>query len=69
MSLILLILGIVLVLWALVDLLVGTSHLLPSIYGPGVRFTREDDGPVFYVVVLLKISGAGYLLADHFGLM
>lgn len=69
MDLILVILGVVLALWALADLLVGTSYLLPSIYGPGINFSREDDGPVFYVAVIVKLGGAGYLLAEHLGLI
>ena len=66
MTPVLLIIGVVLILWAMVDLVTGSCYLMPSIHRPGMRFTRDDDGPVFYVVVLIKLGGAGYLLLRGF---
>lgn len=43
----------------------GTQMMMIT-YRPGMHFSRDDDGPVFYVVVLIKFGGAGYLLLRDF---
>jgi hypothetical protein len=66
MNPILLVLALVLGIWVAYDLLTGTVKYYPGRFGPGAQFTREDDGPVFYIVVLMKGAGALYLLVSAF---
>jgi len=36
--------------------------LLPTIHSPGTRFTREDDGPIYYLAVAVRLGAGLYFL-------
>lgn len=56
------ILGLGLLIWGVVDLLTGQIVLLPTIHSPGWRFTREDDGPIYYLAVAVRIGAGLYFI-------
>lgn len=62
MDILYIILGLGLLIWAVADLVTGQIVLLPTIHSPGTRFTREDDGPIYYLAVAVRLGAGLYFL-------
>lgn len=60
-------LAIVFAFWGAIELYVGKVYLLPTLHKPGMSFTRDDDGAVFWAAALAKIGGAVYLISRVYG--
>ncbi len=54
--------------WGAIELYAGKVYFLPSTRSPGMSFTRDDDGAVFWAAALAKIGGAFYLIARVYGI-
>lgn len=59
-----LLIAIILLVWAIVDLVTGRTNIAPSLQ-PKVYF-KVEDGSLYYLAVAFKLLGAGYMFYRHF---